>query len=108
MPKYVTTESGRRIRLPTPAEDAAIKAGIEADADTRELGAEEFKTLRRIGRPRSTSPTKVSTTIRFDADVLEGLRATGPGWQTRANSALREWLVSLQRGRRSDPADRSR
>ncbi|NYT77447.1 BrnA antitoxin family protein [Alcaligenaceae bacterium] len=49
---------------------------------------------RRPGRPAGSTAEvrKVSTTIRFDPDVLEGLRATGPGWQTRANNALREWL----------------
>jgi uncharacterized protein (DUF4415 family) len=48
----------------------------------------------RRGRPvgsRKVAP-KVQTAIRFDPDVLEGLRATGRGWQTRANDALREWL----------------
>jgi uncharacterized protein (DUF4415 family) len=48
----------------------------------------------RRGRPvgsRKAAP-KVQTAIRFDPDVLEGLRATGRGWQTRANDALREWL----------------
>jgi uncharacterized protein (DUF4415 family) len=45
----------------------------------------------RGGRPKSAAP-KIQTAIRFDPDVLEGLRATGKGWQTRANDALREWL----------------
>jgi uncharacterized protein (DUF4415 family) len=31
--------------------------------------------------------------IRFDADVLAGLRATGKGWQTRVNDAMRQWLA---------------
>lgn len=44
------------------------------------------------GRPRSDSP-KISTTIRLDADVLERFRADGPGWQSRINDALREWLA---------------
>jgi uncharacterized protein (DUF4415 family) len=50
--------------------------------------------LVRRGRPvgsQKASPKK-QTTIRFDADVLAGLRATGRGWQTRVNDALREWL----------------
>jgi len=49
---------------------------------------------RRRGRPSGSTATvrKVPTTIRFDPDVLDGLRATGRGWQTRANDALREWL----------------
>jgi uncharacterized protein (DUF4415 family) len=44
------------------------------------------------GRPKSASP-KVSTTIRLDQDVLEGFRKTGPGWQSRINAALRDWLT---------------
>lgn len=39
------------------------------------------------------APKKVPTTIRFDADVLEALRATGKGWQTCVNDAMREWLA---------------
>lgn len=44
------------------------------------------------GRPKSAR-TKVSTTIRLDADVLERFRTQGPGWQSRINSALRDWLA---------------
>lgn len=44
------------------------------------------------GRPKSASP-KVSTTIRLDQDVLKGFRKTGPGWQSRINAALRDWLA---------------
>lgn len=40
------------------------------------------------GRPKS-GVTKVSTTIRLDPDVLASFKATGPGWQTRINDALR-------------------
>ena len=43
--------------------------------------------------PQNT-PLKVPVTIRFDEDVLETFRADGPGWQTRMNAALREWLGS--------------
>jgi len=37
---------------------------------------------------------KVATTIRLDAEVLEALKAAGPGWQTRANDALRAAFVA--------------
>ena len=47
--------------------------------------------VRRRGRPAGTGG-KVSTTIRFDADILEAFKATGDGWQTRMNDALKEWL----------------
>jgi uncharacterized protein (DUF4415 family) len=36
--------------------------------------------------------TKKQTAIRFDPDVLAGLRALGKGWQTRVNDTMREWL----------------
>jgi uncharacterized protein (DUF4415 family) len=43
------------------------------------------------GRPRIPNP-KVSTTLRLDADVIAHFRAGGPGWQSRINAALREWM----------------
>ncbi|MDR0779084.1 MAG: BrnA antitoxin family protein [Pseudomonadales bacterium] len=45
---------------------------------------------RLLGRPVGSN--KESTTVRFDRDVLDAFRAEGPGWQTRINAALREWL----------------
>ena len=49
-------------------------------------------TVRR-GRPRIPNP-KRSTTIRLSQDVLDHFRAGGPGWQTRMNDALREWIAN--------------
>lgn len=43
------------------------------------------------GRPRSEAP-KERINIRLDPDVLERLRASGPGWQTRVNTMLRTAL----------------
>lgn len=83
----------RKFLVPSAEEDARINAGIAADADTFEVGDAAFSALRRIGRPPKESP-KISTTIRFDADVLAALRATGKGWQTRVNEAMREWVKS--------------
>lgn len=47
--------------------------------------------LVRRGRPRLPD-AKRQVTIRLDPELLEGLRATGPGWQTRLNEVVREWL----------------
>ena len=41
------------------------------------------------GRPKSANP-KQAVNIRLDADLLEHFRATGPGWQSRVNEALRK------------------
>ena len=50
--------------------------------------------LVRRGRPVSTSPLKSATTIRFDADVLSALKASGPGWQTRVNAIVRAAVLA--------------
>lgn len=39
------------------------------------------------------SPTKQSVSVRYSPDVLEYFRATGAGWQTRMNDALRDWVA---------------
>ena len=73
----------------------------DAAGEVRELAAEDFRALipfsalpaslkKKLGvRGPQKAPTKVATTIRFDPDVLEALKATGRGWQTRANDLLR-------------------
>jgi len=43
------------------------------------------------GRPKIEHP-KRQVSVRLDADVLDALRASGPGWQSRMNAALRDWL----------------
>ena len=47
--------------------------------------------MRRRGPQKA--PTKVSTTIRLDADLLEALKTTGEGWQTRMNALVRRELM---------------
>ena len=49
------------------------------------------KLLRR-GRGRPAGSHKTPTTIRFDDDIIEAFKATGPRWQSRLNAAVRDWL----------------
>jgi len=74
-------------RPPTHEEEAHRKNAVVSHSlpELREKLA-----ARRRGVQKS--PTKVPTTIRFDADVLAELKASGRGWQTRVNDAVREWL----------------
>lgn len=43
-------------------------------------------------RKRGPAKTKEAISIRLDQDLVERLRASGPGWQSRVNDALREWI----------------
>ena len=41
------------------------------------------------GRGPQAAPTKVLTSVRLDADILEFFKAQGAGYQSRINAALR-------------------
>ena len=56
-----------------------------ATAEEMQAGIEVYRKKR--GRPAG-SGTKEQVAIRFERDVLEALRATGPGWQTRVSDAV--------------------
>ncbi len=56
--------------------------------------------LRRTRGP-SKRPAKEQVAIRLDPDVVGALRASGPGWQTRVNAALKEWIASQPEKRKT-------
>ena len=90
-------KDGREIELPSPEENAAIEAAAATDPDAPILSDEEWQAAlhrtRRGGRPRSEHP-KIHTGIRLSPEVLAYFRATGRGWQTRMNQALKEWIAA--------------
>jgi uncharacterized protein (DUF4415 family) len=80
------------IIVPTDEEEAAINKGIAEDPDTFVPTDEQFAQMkRRGGRPKLETP-KLPVTIRLDSDVVDHFKASGSGWQTRMNDALRDWL----------------
>ncbi len=97
----------RRIKRNSPAEEAAIQRGIAADPDAAEWTEEDFAQAHRAAdvlpaemlasltprrRGPGMRPVKAQVTFRLDQDVLTALRASGPGWQTRANEVLRKMV----------------
>jgi uncharacterized protein (DUF4415 family) len=68
------------------AEDFAKARPIEELLSPDQLAI--FKANTKGGRPRIENP-KVPVKLRLDSVVLEALRATGPGWQTRINDMLK-------------------
>ncbi|MCX7239552.1 MAG: BrnA antitoxin family protein [Burkholderiales bacterium] len=76
-----------------PASKDFVWNGLDEDdrpASKAEL-QQAVAAYRKRGRPVGQA-TKEQVAIRFDHDVLSAFRAEGPGWQTRMNNALREWL----------------
>jgi uncharacterized protein (DUF4415 family) len=78
----------------TDAEDAEITAAAMSDPDATPFTDSEWekaKSMARLGRPKADE-TKERITIRLSRDVVTQFRATGDGWQTRLNAALRQYL----------------
>ncbi|GAN72100.1 hypothetical protein ASY01nite_13860 [Acetobacter syzygii] len=88
--------------MPTDDEDARINQGIAMDPDSPELTKADFlraqpaqevapvlANARRVRGPQK-APTKALVSIRLDPDLVECLKASGPGWQSRANDLLRQ------------------
>jgi len=75
-------------------EDAAITAAALSDPDAMPFTDAEWEAVRpfvRRGRPPAAS-TKEHITIRLSPEVLQAFRASGEGWQTRIDAALKDWL----------------
>lgn len=74
-------------------EDALLRSLDQAISGEGALHTPDQIKARR-GRPVGSLKVdkKVPTTIRFDADVLRALKASGRGWQSRVNQAMRDWL----------------
>lgn len=94
--------------MPTDEEDARINQGIALDPDNPELTERDFRRAvptsaivpelaaqRRVRGPQK-APIKTLVSMRLDPDLLERLKADGPGWQGRVNDLLRQ-AVGLSR-----------
>ena len=69
--------------------------------ENRPAGAEQLVAAvsayrRKRGRPAG-SGAKEQIALRVDRDVLARFRGGGPGWQTRMNEALKDWLRAHRR-----------
>jgi uncharacterized protein (DUF4415 family) len=83
------------IRMPTMAEDRAIRKGAKADPDAQPLTAKqlsEMVPLRSLrGRPKLESPKQL-VSVRYSAEVIDFFRATGDGWQARMDGVLKAYV----------------
>ena len=79
----------------TDIEDAAITAAAMSDPDAVPFTDAQWATVKpnvRTGRPKA-EVTKERITIRLSRDVVTQFRATGVGWQTRMDAALRQYIA---------------
>ena len=84
-------------RRPLTDDEGEVRELMSADlkdfrAAQEILSPSLVKKLSIRGRAEQETPTKMQITIRLSRDVVERFRATGEGWQTRLDAALRDWL----------------
>lgn len=72
--------------------DAVVVRGGGYEAVRAALAARRTPGQRGPGK----RPAKEAINIRLSPDVLTAFRATGDGWQTRVDGALRDWLKRHQ------------
>ncbi len=108
---YITMKDGRKVYMPTDEEDAQITAAALSDPDCPPLTDEQLANMRpasevlppklfsalvdmskKAGRPLVNGIAKKPVTLRIDEDLVDQLRASGKGWQTRLNAQIRQWV----------------
>jgi uncharacterized protein (DUF4415 family) len=97
----------KRLRQNAPGEEEAINRGIADDPDNPAWTKEDFALARpardvvpdivadylRRTRGKQKRATKVLVSLRLEREVVERLRASGRGWQSRANDMLRKAVL---------------
>lgn len=89
---------------PTPEEDAEIIEAALADPDAPPLTDDQLAHMvpfrARRGRP-SSEHNKILLSVRYSPEVVAYFRDSGPGWQTRMDEVLQQY-VSIQKRQQKD------
>lgn len=80
---------------------------VDADGEVQDMTAENLSLFKpaseilpatlqkKLGirrRGPQKNPTKERITIRLSSEVVQSFKSAGPGWQTRIDEALKDWL----------------
>lgn len=75
------------------AEIKALATMPDSDIDFSDIPPLDDSFWKNAVRNPFYKPTKTSTTVRVDSDVLVWLKVQGKGYQTRINEILREAMI---------------
>ena len=82
--------------LATSAENSARKNAVSVPGGGYAAVREALAKKRQGQRGPQQRPTKLAVTVRYNPEVIAYFKASGEGWQTRMNDALREWVAAHQ------------
>jgi uncharacterized protein (DUF4415 family) len=89
MPRRPLTDTDGEVRPLTAADAAYFRPIREVDPSMIEAAAR----FRSRGRPTVSEAPKMHIGFRLSADVVNGIRATGKGYNARVEKVLREALA---------------
>lgn len=95
--KNVKRTSGRALTLRQKKELAVLATLPDDQIDTSDIPELPPGAWKNAVRGRFYRPVKQAVSMRLDADVVAWLKKRGKGYQTRANSILRQSMLADSR-----------
>jgi len=91
-PEHISQEDWDSVDVPELTDEELARMRPAAEVLPEVVAAYKAGRLKRRGRPRKANP-KVQVSIRYSPEVIAYFKATGRGWQTRMDEALRQWIA---------------
>ena len=95
-----------RDRPMTAREEAKWSTGVLVNGGGYEAVRKALAEKRKSGqRGPQVAPTKQLVSVRYSPEVLSFFKSSGPGWQSRMDEALKQWVSGQSKAKRR-PATR--
>jgi uncharacterized protein (DUF4415 family) len=93
-------------RAMTAREEAKWSKGVLIKGGGYQAVREALAEKRKPGqRGPQLAPTKQLVSVRYSPEVLAFFKASGAGWQTRMDDALRQWVSNQGKTKRRVPSE---
>lgn len=87
-------------------EEAKWNTGVMVNGGGYEAVRKALAAKRKPGqRGPQVAPTKQLVSVRYSPEVLAFFKASGAGWQSRMDDALKQWVSSQGKTRRRMPSE---
>ena len=88
-------------RLLTTREEAKWSTGVMVNGGGYEAVRKAVAAKRKPGqRGQQVAPTKQLVSVRYSPEVVAFFKASGAGWQSRMDSALKQWVSTHSKTKR--------
>ena len=88
-------------RLLTSREEAKWSTGVMVNGGGYEAVRKAVAAKRKPGqRGQQVAPTKQLVSVRYSPEVVAFFKASGAGWQSRMDSALKQWVSTHSKTKR--------